>query len=518
MDSEIQAILQKVDLNRPGAVEALEKAHAEGAPLAAFKRIAEEFPIQFHRGVNPVTESEHAVALKRLRAMIKSPDKATVAIRSGAEVRFGAPARISFGNANLNWISNGGLPRARVIEVKGPPGYAKSFALLQAAAQVLALGGKVLWVAVEPFDANWARTCGVPVHFPPEEAVPGSMQGAYNLAHPEGLGFDVLVGRTGNEVLQQVVNAVGINAWDMIVVDSLNPATMANHLEKKVVGDYIQGGEAIMHNQFSARVQTEFNGVEAFVGRVIAKTVMCTSCGQVFGAQKDHERCEAQEQAAEQAYLEAVAAAEATAKETGKKAKVAKRPVARKPKFEESLTYGLAPRSAVGVVMQLRAVGIGSSTNQPLPPNSTGGLGFHHAKSLSLMFSGKTLLRTETAEGATVYGAIVEVTGDKSKVGPEQRRGVVELWTSTVPGVSVAGRYNKMTDLVGATVTFGETEKVFPGLAMRAGVIEYKSGYYYVGGQTFHGRNQFQKFLAENPTVLLAIEANLNKFAMGDGA
>jgi hypothetical protein len=517
MNTDIQAVIQKIDLRLPGAVEALEAAQRSGAELAEFRRIADEFPLRFHGGVNPVTESAHAAAVQRLRAMVKSPDKATVAIRSGAEVRFGAPARLSFNNANMNWVSNGGLPRTRVTEIKGPPGYCKSAALLQAAAHCVALGGKVLWVAVEPFDADWARTNGVPVHYAPEEAPPGSEEEAFNLAHPEGLGFDVLVGRTGNELLQQVVNAVGINAWDMVAVDSLNPATMAKHLETKTVGDYIQGGEAIMHNQFSARVQTEFNGVEAFVGRAVAKHVICKSCGQVFGAQKDHDVCETQEAEAEATWAAAVAAEEAKAKETGKKAKVLKRPATRKPKFEESVTYGLAPRTAVPVVMQLRAVGIGSNSHQPLPPNSAGGLGFHHAKSLSLMFSGKTLLRVDTKEGTTVYGCIVEVTGDKSKVGPEQRRGVVEFWTSTVPGVSEAGRYNKMTDLVGATVTFGDNEKVFPGLALRAGLIQQSGAWFEVGGHKFQGRNQLQKFLGENPSVLRALDIDMDRFVMGGG-
>ena len=513
MTPNIQKIIGRIDINRPGAVEALEALNANtGSTDADYRLVADTYPVEVWGGFRPVSEVEHHSALSKLRATIKSAAKATVAIRTGAEVRYGSPARISYGNANLNWISGGGAPRGRTTEMKGAPSFGKTYAKLQLCAQTLAMFGKVLWVALEPFDSDWARTCGVPVHYPEEDAPPGSAQAAYNAEHPEGLGFDLLVGRTGNEVLQLVCNAIAINAWDVIIVDSISTAVSRTHLENKVVGDPSPGGEAGMVNQFCARAQTEFNGVESFVGRAIAKSVVCKSCGQVFGAKGDHEVCEEINTTADLQWKMAVAVEEKKAEEEKRKPRKIKPPpgAAKKPKFEESVTYGLPPRTALGVVNQLRAQGIGSSF--PMAPDSSGGMGFHHGKSLAIMFSGRVMLKSEIGGYSEVYGSIVQATADKSKVGIPHRTGVVEYWTRTVPGLSIAGSFNLMTDLIGAKLTFGDTEKVFEGLAQRAGIVKQTGGWLSVGDAKFNGVNAFQKFLVENPMVVRGIQAELSEW------
>lgn len=506
-----QKIASRIDLRQPGAAEALDAlTRNEASTDADYKLVADTYPVQIWDGFKPVSETEHHNALSKLRATIKSAARATVAVRSGAEVRSGSPAKISWGNANLNWISAGGAPRARMTEVKGPPSFGKSYAMLKLAAEVLAAFGKVLWVAIEPFDADWARTCGVPVHYPEEDAPPGSAQAAYNAEHPEGLGFDLIVGRTGNEVLQLVCNAIAINAWDAIIVDSISPAVSRTHLENKVVGDPSPGGEAGMVNQFCARSQTEWNGVESFVGRVVSKSVVCKSCGQVFSAKGDHDTCEQLSATAENQWKMAVAAEEKKAEEEGRKPRKIKPPTgaAKKPKFEESAVYGLPPRSALGVVNQLRAQGIGSSF--PMAPDSAGGMGFHHGKSLAIMFSGRVMLKSDSGSYSEVYGSIVQVTADKSKVGIPNRTGVMEFWTRTVSGLSVAGCFNLMTDLIGAKLTFGDQEKVFEGLAQRAGIVKQSGGWFQIGEEKMNGVNALQKFLGQNPAIVQAIQAELN--------
>ena len=510
MTPNMQKIAAGIDLNRPGAVEALEALTKNlEATEADYKLVADTYPVEVWEGFRPVSESDHHAALSKLRATIKSAARATVAVRSGAEVRSGSPARISWGNSNLDWISGGGAPRGRMTEVKGSPSFGKTYAMLQLAAQTLAAHGKVLWVALEPFDADWARTCGVPVHYPEEDAPAGSAQAAYNAEHPEGLGFDLIIGRTGNEVLQLVCNAIAINAWDAIIVDSISTAVSRTHLENKVVGDPSPGGEAGMVNQFCARAQTEWNGVESFVGRAISKHVVCKSCGQVFGAKGDHETCDELSTTADLQWKMAVAVEEKKAEEESRKPRKIKPPTgaAKKPKFEESVTYGLPPRSVLGVVNQLRAQGIGSSF--PMAPDSAGGMGFHHGKALAIMFNGRVMLKSEIGGYSEVYGSIVQVTADKSKVGIPNRTGVVEFWTRTVPGLSVAGSFNLMTDLIGAKLTFGDTEKVFEGLAQRAGVVKQTGGWFTIGESKFNGVNALQKFLGENPTIVRAIQSDL---------
>ena len=516
MTPNIQKIVGKIDIRQPGAVEALEALNGNAASTEAdYRLVADTYPIEVWPGFKPVSEVEHHSAVAKLRATIASAAKATVAIRTGAEVRYGSPARISYGNANMNWISAGGSPRGRTVELKGAPSFGKTYVALQLAAQVLAAFGKVLWVALEPFDADWARTCGVPVHYPEEDAPPGSAQAAYNAEHPEGLGFDLIVGRTGNQVLQLVCNAAAINAWDAIIVDSISTAVSRTHLENKVVGDPSPGGEAGMVNQFCARVQTEFNGVESFVGRAIAKSVVCRSCGQVFGAKGDHDSCEELSRSAELQWKTDLAVEEKKAAEESRKPRKMKPPAAgaKKPKFEESVTYGLPPRTTLNVVSQLRAQGIGSSF--PMAPDSSGGMGFHHGKSLAIMFSGRVMLKSEIGGYSEVYGSIVQATADKSKVGIPHRTGVVEFWTRTVPGLSIAGSFNLMTDLIGAKLTFGDSEKVFEGLAQRAGIVKQSGGWLSIGEAKFNGVNAFQKFLVENPMVVRGIEAELSAWIAG---
>lgn len=512
MDSQVRELVNKMDLNRPGAVEAIEKLTAEGASLAEWRRVADEFAFQFDGGFKPVSDAEHDRALAMLKKS-RGGDKATTAIRSGSDVRFGAPARLSWRNANLNWVSGGGIPRARITQTKGQEGIGKTNAWLQAAADVLAMRGKVLWIPLESFDADWARVNNVPVHYSPEECEADPLKAAYNAAHPEGAGFTVAIGRTGNEVFQTVVNAIGINAWDLIVIDSVAVAISEWHLEKKEVGDALPGGEAGMVNQLCARAQTEFNGVEAYNGRVIAKHYVCKTCLQQFGSQKDHTTCEALDQQAHEEWVAATAKAQEQAEKTGKKAKAVKPPAKRKPQFEESVAYGTPPRTALGVVNQLRAQGIGSNSMQPIPDDANGGKGLKHGKKLDLNFFGRVKLQAQTDGFNEVYGSIYQVQATKSQVGIPERTGVVEHWSATVPGISIAGRYNLMTDLVGAKISFGkDNEKTYDGLAIRAGIIKQNGGWYYLGEEKFNGTNALQKYLSENPHVVHAVNSQLSRW------
>ena len=461
----IRDLLSKVDVTRLGAVEAIAAART----VADHEKVAADYPLEFSDGFRRVGGPKFEAAMARLRKSVGG-DKALLAIRSGADVRYGTIGRVPWGCANLDYVSCGGAPRGRITQVKGAPSHGKTFACLKLCAEALRRGGRVMWIALEPFDADWARRCGVPVLFSGELT---PEQEAYNKHHPEGEGFALVVGEAGNLVLQAAVNAVALNVFDVLVVDSIAVAVSRTHLENKVVGDPVPGGEAGMINQFVARLQTALNGVESQVGRVLQKTYVCTTCGAAYGAKKDHERCED----------------------------------GSKPKFEESTDVGEVPRTAVVIVNQLRAKGIGSTT--PQAPDAAGGFGLLHGKSLDIQFRGAT--RLVTPDGTT-FGLVAQVQSDKSKVGPPEREGVVELWVADVPAYSVAGNYNLMTDLVGRTVNFGSgNSKAFAGLAVAAGVIQQRGSWYYLDEQTkFQGSDQLQVFLAANPAVASAVRVKLD--------
>lgn len=460
---------------RPGASEVLDVALAENAPPQVFEQIAERFGFEFSGGFKRIGGQRFDSAMALLRKSVGKKDKALVAIRSGASVGCGNPARITWGNKNLDRISGGGAPRGRITQVKGKPSHGKTFACMKLAAEVLRAGGVVGWVVLESFDADWARRCGVPVHYVPGEAGLTEAQAAYNAAHPEGERFVIFVGEQGNHVLQAAVNGVKFNVFDVMIVDSISVAISRTHLENKIVGDPSPGGEAGMINQFVARIQTALNAVEARVGLALQKTYACKSCGGVFGAIGDHEKCEKLDRG--------------------------------KPKFDEAAEFGEPPRAAVVVVNQLRAAGIGST--MPMAPEAGGGFGLAFGKSLDLNF--RAALKLSTTDGV-VYGIVVQVVAEKSKVGPPEREGVIEIWVEDVEGYSVAGQYNMMTDLVGRTVKFSaDNEKTFPGLAFELGVIERRGAWYYLGDEKFQGLSDLQQFLADNPVVAHELRAELGR-------
>lgn len=479
----LRTVLDRIDMSNAEARSRVDALHDAQAPVEEYELLVEEYPAGFADGFKPVSSSRHNQAIAMLRKQMGT-DKAQLAIRSGSEVEAYRTSRISWGNANLD-EATGGLVRGRLIQVKGAPSHGKTFACLQAAAETLRRRGRVLWIALEPFDSAWARKCGVPVHF--FDPAPGSEEEQYNLAHPNGEGFNLVVGKTGNEVLQTVCNAIELNAWDLIIVDSISVAIARVHLENKEVGDSSPGGEAFMINQFVARAQTAWNAVESGVGKVLNRTYACTSCGETFGAKKDHEKCPSLEKG--------------------------------KPKFQENDEVGEPPRSVVIVVNQLRAQGIGST--MPVAPDAGGGMGLAHGKSADVLFQGAVQLKAMVKGDEVVFGIVSTIRCPKNKMGVPHKEGVVELWVRDLDGYSVAGQYNLMTDLVGRTVSFGkDNKKTFPGLAVFKGLIRQSGAWFYLGegedAQKFQGLDALQTYLAENPAVLRALRAELSKRIWAD--
>lgn len=469
---EVNKLLQRIDLDKPGAKEALDALRENpSATIEEYQQLVEDYPIEFAPRFKPVPQQKFSQGLEVLKRLREGDKAAVLAIRSGAEVNYESPGRLTWGNANLDWVSGGGIPRARVSQIKGADGFGKTFVCLKAAAHTLAAGGSVMWVAVEPFDAKWARICGVPVHYPQEMADKDPTLAEYNANNVAGERFVMVVGRTGNEVLQTVVDAVALNIFDLVVIDSITPLISANHLERKEVGDSTPGGEAMMVGQFCSFTQTAWNSVEAKAHRITSKVYLCQSCNQTFPKKKDHTSCPSLQKGS--------------------------------PKFLETGEVGEPPRTAVLVVSQMRSQGIGASV--PIPDDAPSGKGLKHAKSLDLELKGRIRLKANMGSYEEVFGSVVQVVGAKSKVGTADRIAVIEFWTKTMEGYSEAGRYNPMTDLVGTRVTKGKEEVTFEGIAERAGLIRGSGGWYTIGEYRFQGKAALQKYLVENPQVHQAL-------------
>ena len=490
LEARKEFALQRVDFGRKGCLEAFEKLKAspKATDPAAWEALACEYPLEFVNRPAPVSAGKHAEALAALRAKY---GKGATAIRSGAEITYDSPPRIPTESSILQWVTNGGYPIGYVTQLKGPEGGGKTFLALQAARATLLRGGYVLWVALERFDKSWARKCGVCIHFSVEELKqadagrhPSQMTREemllYNKIHPEGARIEVVTGPFGNELLDTVVGSVRLNAWDLVVFDSIALVKNQESIEKKTVGSFEPGGSAYMINQFVARIEAAFNSVEAKVGRVVSEVHKCKGCSAEFETKTEHKKCP----------------------ETGKTAT-----------FDTVKEIGEAVRTACIVINQLRDQGIMSHVAQA--PGEPGGRGLKHLKGLELFIETGVPLTVERPDGTIVaYGKQTLVRCTKSKVGPPLREGLVELWFQTVPDVAKAGRFNPIVDLVGAR--YKDVKR--PGVAEMAGLVHYDQPWYVVGEQKTKGLAAFIAWLQANPQIVAMLQQGCDEWIRSEAA
>jgi len=487
----IERAKKRIDWRQPGALDefALLKANADASP-EAYEELANKYPVKFDRRYQPAPSERANVLLDKLQQMHANK---SVAIRSGKEVGHETTGALNTGNMYLNYALNGGARRGYMSEWIGMPSSAKTTTLLQMAAETQRAGGRVAWIAVERLDKSWARHCGVIALFRKDEieqfdADAREYAEAYNAVHAEaGSRFTVVVGYSGNEVLQVVVDLVRTNVYDLIVVDSILELRRISFLnqekvdpsKRKTVGDENPGGEAKLYNDFCSRVQGEFNFVEANVGRALDRVYMC-QCGHMTKIAKDkHKKC----------------------------------PDGTKAVYSETKTVGEPVRSHVAVVNQLRDRGIGSGN--PLPPSEGGGWGLKFLKAQELHFSASETLSTTINGYPAPYAGIFTARCTKSKVGgAAHRTAVFMIHIADVPGVCKKGTYDVVTDLIGCSITKGETTVKYPGLAELAGLIRQSGAYYYLGDQSFQGYERLRAYLVdpENSHVVDAMRLMVNEW------
>ncbi len=482
---KLYQIRNRIDLTQDGALESLIALDQAGAELSEYEELAKQFPIKFHKSIKPVSDTAHSRALAMLR---KSGDKASLSIKTGAEISHEDPPRLSTGSLVMDWVLNGGIPRGFITQFKGAESLGKTFSALKACAETINTGGTVLWCAAERFNKDWARTCGIPIPYSQTEIARTEdpeqrdlMQG-YNTGLKGGDRFSLLVGRNGNEVLQSIVEAVEHNVFDLVVLDSIAVLRRSLVLDKKNVGDETMGGEAKLFNDFCTRLESAFNFVESNVGKVLGTVYSCPDCGRVYDKKSDVSAC--------------------AAKKKGK------------CKVEVTEDLGDPLRSAVLVINQIRDRGIGSYI--PQRPDAPGGRGLRHAKGVEIEFNSGEPLAVEHNKRLISYGKRSLFTCTKSKVGAPDRKGVVELHYESVPNVSLAGTYNSWVDLFGCKF---KGDKKVSGLAELAGIMSQRGSHIYIGEQRFHGQAALKEYLSlpENQHVVQAIQATVLKWIQEGG-
>lgn len=125
----------------------------------------------------------------------------------------------------------GGIPRKRIVELVGAPGGGKSTLCLQIVAEAQKTGARCLWVDIEgTFTPLYARKLGVEMEK-----------------------LDVLRERNGEDALNQVIEFVENETYDLIVFDSIGQIVPREAREKQI-GERQIGGQARIIGHFIRNV------------------------------------------------------------------------------------------------------------------------------------------------------------------------------------------------------------------------------------------------------------------------
>lgn len=125
----------------------------------------------------------------------------------------------------------GGIPKKRIVELVGAPGGGKSTLCLQMVAEAQKTGARCLWVDIEgTFTPLYARKLGVDMD-----------------------NLDVLRERNGEDALNQVLEFVENETYDLIIFDSIGQIVPREAREKQI-GERQIGGQARIIGHFIRNV------------------------------------------------------------------------------------------------------------------------------------------------------------------------------------------------------------------------------------------------------------------------
>lgn len=144
------------------------------------------------------------------------------------------PTRIPTGSLTLDVVLGGGWPMNHWVEIVGEASHGKTAIALRtiAANQDINDDFTVVWVAAEPFDADYARLCG---------------------ADPDRI---LIVDTTSMEdAYETVIKFCESKSVDMVVIDSL-PALVPSAEDEKTMEEFTVGRGALLTNKFFRKVGT----------------------------------------------------------------------------------------------------------------------------------------------------------------------------------------------------------------------------------------------------------------------
>jgi recombination protein RecA len=189
-------------------------------------------------------------------------EKGRATIRTGAEIQWEQATRISTGSVGLDVALNGGLPKGMVVQYFGDESSGKSTLALKACVSVQQLYGPeacIGWIAVEPFDKQWANLVGVHIPFTKGELKLMRPQDQQRYANVRETGrFVVASAISGEDALQIAYEMIASGVFHLVVLDSIAALQPMAEVEKEM-DEKTMGQLPRLVGQFLKKCYSAFN-------------------------------------------------------------------------------------------------------------------------------------------------------------------------------------------------------------------------------------------------------------------
>lgn len=205
--------------------------------------------------------SEVAALLDRLNKKLGG-DKGRAIIQVGSSIQWQQASRLPTGSLGLDIALNGGVPRGGIVQFMGEESSGKTTMALKVCATVQRLYGEeanIGWIAVEPFDKQWANQVGVSIPFTKGELKLMRPKDAARLKHVKEIGeFVVASAISGEDALQIAYEMTASGLFHLIVLDSIAALQPMAEVEKEM-DEKTMGQLPRLVGQFLKKCYSAFN-------------------------------------------------------------------------------------------------------------------------------------------------------------------------------------------------------------------------------------------------------------------
>lgn len=189
-------------------------------------------------------------------------EKGRAIIQVGSDIQWQQATRLPTGSLGLDIALNGGLPRSMVTQFMGEESSGKTTLALKVCATLQALYShetRIGWIAVEPFDKQWANLVGVKIPFAPGELRLMPPRDRSRYANIKEVGkFVVATAISGEDALQLAYDMIASGLFHLVVVDSIAALQPIAEVEKEM-DEHTMGQLPRLVGRFLKKCYSAFN-------------------------------------------------------------------------------------------------------------------------------------------------------------------------------------------------------------------------------------------------------------------